>query len=101
MVHDANLTQVLDALDLSELPIEEQEEILIDLNKLVFHETILRLYERLDAKSKQEFLALLENNPDDSAVEAFLREKVFDPESAVAETVKEISDDILAVTGTK
>lgn len=101
MDNNTNLAQVLDALDLSELPVEEQEELLIELNKLVFQGSILRLYEKLDPKSKQEFLKLLDSNPDDSRVDAFLRERVTNPDSAVAETVKEISDDILAVTGTK
>jgi hypothetical protein len=86
---------------LSELPIEEQEELLIDLNKLVFQGSILRLFEKLDATSKQEFLKLLETNPDDATVDEFLRKRVSDPDAVVAETVKEISDDILAVTGTK
>lgn len=101
MHNHANLSQVLDALDLSELPIEEQEELLIDLNKLVFQGSILRLYEKLDAGAKQEFLRLLETNPDDAVVDGFLRERVADADAAVAETVKEISDDILAVTGNK
>ena len=99
-MNDTNLSRVLDALQISELPLEEQEALLLDLNALVFRSSIARIMERMDEQTRDEFAKLLDSGADEDAVEAFLRSRVADADSAVAETVREISDDILAVTGT-
>ncbi len=62
---------------------------------------MVRLIERMDEKTKDDFIQLVESAADESALEAFLKERIPDTDASVAETVQEISDDILAVTGTK
>lgn len=99
-MNDTNLSRVLDALQISELPLEEQEALLLDLNSLVFRGSVARIMERMDEHGRDEFAKLIDGGADEEAVEAFLRSRVPDVDSAVAETVKEISDDILAVTDT-
>lgn len=99
-MNDTNLSQVMDALDLSVLPPEEQEALLLDLNSLIFRGSMVRLIERMDEASRDEFAKLMESDADEATVEAFLRERVPDADLAVMETVQEIRDDILAVTGT-
>ncbi|MDP2816567.1 MAG: hypothetical protein Q8O19_07805 [Rectinemataceae bacterium] len=100
-MNDTNFSQVMEALELNELPPEEQEALLLDLNSLIFRGSMVRLIERMDEKTRDDFARLVEGGVDEKGVETFLRERVPDADSAVAETVQEISDDILAVTGTK
>ncbi|MBA3789135.1 hypothetical protein H0X32_01925 [Patescibacteria group bacterium] len=91
-------TKILDALNLSELEPEEQEEILLDLNDLVFKGTLIRLIERMPARIREEFDSLLATDPSEDVMEAFIQKNVPDADSAVTETLAELTDDILAVT---
>lgn len=99
-MNTTNLSPILDALQLTELPAEEQEALLLELNELVFKGTMVRLIERMDEPSRDEFTKLMESDADEASVEAFLRERVTNADQVVAETVAELADDILAVTGT-
>jgi hypothetical protein len=98
--NDTALTSLLDSLDLNELPPEEQEALLLELNSIVFRGSMVRLIERMDEGTRDEFANLVDSGADEEAIEAFLRSRVPDADRAVAETVQELSDDILAVTGT-
>lgn len=100
-MNDTNLSQVMEALQLSELPPEEQEALLLELNSLIFRGSMVRLIERMDEQTREDFARLVDGGVDEGALEAFLQERVPDADFAVAETVQELSDDILAVTGTK
>lgn len=100
-MNDTNVNHVLDALQIDELPTEEQEALLLDLNSLIFRGSITRLVERMDEQTRDAFAQLVDSGADEEAVETFLRSHVQDADSAVAETMQEISDDILAVTGNK
>lgn len=100
-MNDTSFSQVMDALELNELPPEEQEALLLELNSLIFRGSMVRLIERMDEQTREDFAQLVDGGVDEGALEAFLKERVPDADSAVAETVQEISDDILAVTDTK
>lgn len=89
---------LLEALDISALPAEEQEELLLDLNSLVFRGTLVRLIERMDEDARKDFDALMETDPDEAEVEAFLMERVPDADTAVEETLQDLTNDIVAVT---
>lgn len=91
---------LLDALDISELPPEEQEELLLDLGDLVFRGSMLRLIERMDDATKDDFNALMDTDPSEDGVMEFLQTRVPDADQAVEETLADIRSDILAVTGT-
>lgn len=93
-------TQLLEALDLENLSPKEQEELLLEINELVLKGSMLRIVERMDDAARAEFHALMEGEPDEAALEAFLAARVPDADRIVAETVAELTDDILAVTGT-
>jgi hypothetical protein len=94
--HEQTLLEVLGLEDL--LP-EEQEELLLDLNELIFKGAMVRLIERMDDATKADFDALMESEADEEEVEAFLMERVPDADEAVQETVDELKNDILSVTG--
>jgi hypothetical protein len=91
--------EVLAALDIGSLPPEEQEELLLDLGDLVFRGTMLRLLERMDKATQDDFSALLDRDPSEDEVEVFLAERVPDADSAAQETLADIRSDILTVTG--
>jgi len=99
MTTKPDTTDILKALDIAQLPPEAQEEILLDLGDLVFHGSILRLIERMDEKTKEDFDALLERNSSEEDVMAFLQERVPDADSAVQETIEDLRSDILATIG--
>jgi hypothetical protein len=90
---------LVDALGLKELLPEEQEEILIDLGTLIFKGSLIRMIELMDDETKQTFDMLMEKDTDEEEILAFLTEKVPGADQAVAETVKELTDDILSATG--
>lgn len=98
----ANLTTdstLLEALGIDALAPEEQEAMLLDLNELIFKGTLVRLIERMDEKIAKEYDALVERGAGEDEMLAFFQEKVPDADSAVTETVEELRNDILAVTG--
>jgi len=96
MILDNKSKTIMNALDISELAPEEQEEILLDLNTLVFEGTLLRLIEIMDEKTKDDFSTLMDTDPGEEVVTAFLEERVPGAEKAVEETLEEITSDILA-----
>lgn len=90
---------LLDALNFVALAPEEQEELLVDINDLVLKGSMVRLVELMDEETRQEFDAMLEREADEEEIQAFLAERVPGADEAVAETVEELKDDILAATG--
>ncbi len=91
---------LFDALGLEDLLPEEQETILLDLNSLIMKGSLVRLAEMMDEKTRADFDALMSGDPSEDDVQAFLEERVPNADIAVADTVRELTDDILAVTGT-
>lgn len=91
--------QLFEALGLNELPGKEQEELMLDIEELVFKGSMLRLLEDMDERTKREFTELLDSEPSEAELEAFLAERVPDADQAVTDTIQELQDDILAVTG--
>lgn len=90
---------LIDALGFNELEATEQEALMLDLSQLIFKGSLLRMFETLDEATKGELESLLATNPSDEEMEAFLAEKVPGSEQAIAETVEELTSDILAITG--
>lgn len=90
---------ILEALDLKQLPTEEQEELLLDLGDLVFRGSMLRLIERMDDVTRADFNVLLDRDPAEDEVMDFLQKRVPDVDAAVEETLADLRSDILSVTG--
>ena len=98
MTTNTNIQTLLEALNVSELPVEEQEELILSLNDMVFEGTLVRLIERMDEPTREEFSALLEKDTPEEEVEAFIAERVPDADKAVEETVADLTNDILSAT---
>lgn len=90
---------LLKALDFESLSPEEQEELLLELNELVYKGSLMRLISMMDEKTKTDFDKLLDSGADENEVEGFLEARVPDSGRAVEDTIRELRDDILAVTG--
>ncbi len=91
--------KIVAALDLSALPQQEQEQLLIDLNDLVFRGSLLRLVERMEDSSLTALENLIAQGASDEEISAFLTERVPGTETVVAETLKDLAGDILMATG--
>ena len=92
--------QLLEALHVNELTASEQEALLLDLNELILESTLTKMFDGMNEPVKAKFLALMEHEPSESAVEEFISQNVPNADALVSEAVQEITDDILAVTGT-
>jgi hypothetical protein len=90
---------ILDALGIDDLLPEEQEEMLLELGDLVFRNSLVRLIERMDDATKSDFNLLLDTDPSEEVVMAFLKERIPDADKTVQEAVADLRSDILAVTG--
>lgn len=88
-----------DALSLEGLGREDQEEILTDLQQVFLKTSMLSLVERMDDQARARFEALLAANPTEEELLSFLRQAVPDADAVIAETIREMGNDILAASG--
>jgi hypothetical protein len=98
MTDTARFQKLVNALDLEALPLEEQNELLLDLNSVIFKKSLVRMIENMDEATREEFAALMENGASEEEIETFLTTKVPGAEEAVQEAVETLTDDILAVS---
>lgn len=92
--------KLVEALDLSALPLQEQNELLLDLNSVIFKSSLLTMIEGMDEPTREEFAVLMEEEASEEELETFLMEKVPGAEAAVQQAVESLADDILAVSDT-
>jgi len=92
------LGKIVEALDIFALPVNEQEELLLDLNSLIFRSSLVRMMENMDEATREEFAVLMERNPEEEELEAFLLNRVPGAEESVQEAIETLADDILAVS---
>lgn len=90
---------LLDLLGLDDLSLGQQERVLADMGSLIFEGTLVRLIGRMNEGTRAELDALMDGDVSAEDLIAFLREKVPGSDEAVSETVQELRDDILAVSG--
>lgn len=98
MIPKTAFDEILSALEYEDMELDEREQLMLDLSDLAFRSSIMKLMERMEPATREEFVALIEKDPAGSDIEAFIEAWVPDAESAVQEAVREITDDILAVT---
>lgn len=92
------IQNLIDALKLNELEPEEQEAMILEVHELVFRGALARTIELMDEQTREEFSALLDTEPTENEVDEFLKTRVPGADTAVAEAVQEIADDILAIS---
>jgi hypothetical protein len=94
----ANQT-LIEALGIEHLLPEEQEAMLLDLNELVFKGTLVRMLEVMTPEAKEKFETLLASDAPEEELQAFLEANVPGTQQMVLDTVEELKNDILSVTG--
>lgn len=92
------LDSIIQALEIDQLPPEEQEDALLKLNELVFRGSIMRMLAQMDEPTKEAFGKLVEGDAPEEALQAFIEQHVPNADQAVADTVAALTSDILAVT---
>ncbi|MBU1292897.1 hypothetical protein KJ819_02400 [Patescibacteria group bacterium] len=93
------LEKIIDALELDQLPADEQEEIMSDIGALIFQSTMMNLMQVMDPETKEEFGKMVESDASEDEVSAFISSRVPNSDTIVQSTIDEMVDDILAVTG--
>jgi len=93
-----DFSAIQEALEFDEMTPEEQEELMLDLSNLIYNGTMLRIMERMDEKYKDEFLELIDKGASQEELATFIEKNVPNADSAVEETVAELTSDILATT---
>jgi hypothetical protein len=98
MTQTNTLTPIEKALGFAELSEKEQQEVLVELNELIFKGTMIRVMEQMDESVKDEFHALIDSNASQDEIIDFIEANVPDSDALVQETVTDLTNDILAVT---
>ncbi|MDB5237452.1 MAG: hypothetical protein JWL88_554 [Parcubacteria group bacterium] len=80
------------------MPVEEQEQVLLKMNELIFRGSIMRMLEQMDQPTRDAFNSLVESEGSEEDLQAFLKKNVPNADQAVADTVAALTSDILAVT---
>ncbi len=88
---------LIDALHLSAYTPQEQEQLLVDVSDTIFKGTLVRIIERMDSTTRDDFNALMENDADGEGVATFLKERVPKSDEATLEAVREVTADIAAL----
>lgn len=89
---------ILEALGVQDLTEEEQQNMLLDLQSLLFRGSIIRMLEQMNEQQKNAFNEYLEVNPSEEDMMAYLEKNVPDAEGAIRDTLSELKNDILAST---
>ncbi len=95
------LEELFAAVNLSAYSPEEQEQIVLDLSGTLFEGTLVRLIERMDDATRDDFNALMKSDADSEEVVAFLRERVSGSDEVIQEVVRAITKDVAQLTGLK
>ena len=95
------LDSIIEALGMNDLPPEEQESALLQLNELVFRGSITRMLESMDQSTREAFGKLVESDASEEDLQAFITQHVPNADQAVADTVAALTSDILSVTNSQ
>ncbi len=90
--------EMLDVLGLKNLPEEEQQALLLDMQQLIFKGSMLRMLDQMSEPAKEAFNAYLESNPSEEAIMEYMEANVSEAREAILETIADIKSDILAST---
>ena len=98
MTDSPKIKNILEALDLSALDPEDQEDLLVDLNELIFKTTLVAMIEVMDEKTQTAFEKLLDSDASDEEIDAFIEKNVPNADKIVKDTVNDLASDILLET---
>ena len=83
------IKNLVEALGLSKLPPEVQEETLVRVGNIIFQNVMIRVLDSMTEEEQKEFDKLITERPDDQeAIYNYLKNKVPDFDTVVAEEVE-------------
>ena len=88
---------LISALHLSAYTPKEQEQLLVDVSDTIFKGTLVRIIERMDTTTRNDFNTLMDNDADGEEIATFLKERVPKSDEATLEAVREVTADIAAL----
>lgn len=93
---------IVNALQLENLPPEEQQEIIIRIGTVIYQNVLMRVMEVMTEKDQDEFEKLLDKNANPEDIFAFLKDKIKDFEKIIDEEAikfRDKSDNIMNQIG--
>ena len=90
---------ISDALDLSALPPEEQEEIIQRVGALVYQNVLTRALEVMPESDQNDFEKLLDRNAGPEEIFMFLKNKVPDFEKMIVEEAEKLKNKTSSIMG--
>ncbi len=89
--------KLFEAMGLSEYTEQEQEQLLVDVSDTIFQSTLMRLIEKMDTGTRNDFNKLMDSNADGESVVSFLKQRVKNADDAMRESVREVTEDIVSL----
>lgn len=89
---------MLEVLGLQDLSEEEQQNLLIDMQTLIFKGSVVRMLERMSEEAKNAFNEYLSSNPSEEEMMEYLEKNVPEARDAILDTIADLKNDILATT---
>ena len=86
---------LLEALDLGALTDEEQEDLLVEINDLVYEATMVRIIEKMDDKTLEEYEKLIDSDAPVEEIDQFISKNVPDSDKLMQDSIEELIGDIL------
>ncbi len=83
---------IIDILELDNLPKEEAEEILIRTGTLIYQNVLMRAVEKMTDKDQDDFEKMLDNEAKPEEIFSFLKDKVVDFEKIIIEETEKFKN---------
>ncbi|MFA6524485.1 MAG: DUF5663 domain-containing protein [Candidatus Paceibacterota bacterium] len=83
---------IIEILDLDNLPREEAEEILIRTGAVIYQNVLMRVMETMSEKDQDDFEKILDNEGKPEEIFSFLKDKVKDFEKIVKEEAEKFKN---------
>ncbi|MFZ2205664.1 MAG: DUF5663 domain-containing protein [Minisyncoccia bacterium] len=83
---------IIDILELDNLPKEEAEEILIRTGALIYQNVLMRAVEKMTDKDQDDFEKMLDNEAKPEEIFSFLKDKVEDFEKIIIEETEKFKN---------
>lgn len=83
---------IVSALELENLPLEERQEIILRVGALIYQNVLMRAMETMTEKDQDKFEKILDKNAGPEEIFAFLKDKTKDFEKIIEEEANKFKD---------
>jgi hypothetical protein len=93
------MAQIANALEFDRMSQEEQEDTMVEISNLIFQGTMIKVMELMSEEDKNGLFALEDSQASEESITEYINAHVPNSDSLVKETIDDLVNDILAVTG--